>query len=202
MLQTVGAARAVKTLSEVLVEMHHWLENVAPDEMNEPASASTVAKLNEAYGGRVPEDVLKVYAWHDGGQIPDPWWELIEIDQVVRIKDLHASMPDLHEETNWWRDSWVPIGADDDGNHLCVDLDGCFDGVPGQLLVFLHDDRERRILAPSLRAYLETLLSACQDGILEFDEEEGFQTDQNQDAWTQYLTARMDGYPKMQTAGD
>ena len=190
-------------LAKMLVEMNNWLEEVAPDELdelNEPASSETVFKLNEAYGGRVPEDVLTVYAWHEGGQIPDPWWELSDIDEVIRVKELHESMADLHEHTNWWSDSWIPIGADYDGNHLCVDLDGCFDGVPGQVLVFMHDDRERKIVAPSLGAYLEVLLRACRDEVLEYHKDEGFKTDDNQDAWDDFLPTQIDGYPRKEMA--
>jgi len=192
----------VTNLSSLLTEMHDLLEGISPGELNDPASDDSLSALNEAYVGRVPEALLQVYAWHDGGQIPDPWWELSEINEVIRVKELHASMPDLYEEVNWWSDSWIPIGADDDGNHLCVDLDGCFEGVPGQVLVYLHDDSERVILAPSLGAYLEALLAACRDGILKYDEEEGFLTDDNQDAWDNFLASRSDGYPRRESAGE
>lgn len=164
-------------LAKVLAEWDDWLEEAAPGELealNEPASADAIARLNEAYCGRVPGDVVTLFAWHNGGEIPDPWWELSDIDDVIRIKELHASMPDLHERANWWSDNWIPIGADFDGNHLCVDLDGCLGGVPGQVLVYMHDDSERTIVAPSLGAYLEALLRACRDEVLVYHEEEGF----------------------------
>ena len=192
-------------LTKTLAEMQQWLEKVAPDELdelNEPATEEAIIKLNEAYAGDVHEDVLTLYGWHDGGQIPDPWWELSDIDEVIRIKGLHESMPDLHEQTNWWNNDWIPIGADEDGNHLCVDMGGCFDGAPGQVLIFMHDDSERQVVAPSLGTYLEVLLRACQEGVLEYDEEEGFATDENLDAWDEFLSSQIDGYPRQKMAGD
>ena len=186
-------------LATTLMDLHDWIEQAAADVLdglNEPASAEVLAKLNEAYGGRVPEDVLTVYAWHEGGQIPDPWWELSEIDEIVRVKELHESMPDLQALENWWSDSWIPIGADFDGNHLCVDVDGCFGGIAGQVLVYMHDEEERVIVAPSLGAYFEVLLLACRTGILDYDEDEGFMAEGNQKAWEEFLSAHLDGYPK------
>lgn len=192
-------------LTKTLAELQQWLEKVAPDELdelNEPASPEMANKLNEAYGGHVPEDVLALYAWHDGGQIPDPWWELSDIDAVIRTRELHESMPDLHEQANWWSDSWIPVAADDDGNHLCVDIDGSFDGTAGQVLIFMHDDGERQIVAPSLGVYLEVLLRACQEGVLEYDEEDGFMSDDNLDAWEDFRSTQIDGYPRVKMAGD
>ena len=188
-----------------LIELTAWLEDFAPDVLNdlgEPASAGVLAKLSDAYEGRVPDDVLAVYAWHDGGEIPDPWWELSEIDEVLRVKNLHESMPDLHAAENWWSDAWIPVGADGDGNHMCVDLDGCFDGVPGQVLVFMHDEAERNIVAPSLAAYITALLEACRAGILVCDEDEGFATDDNQKSWRDFLSTYVHGYPRTATAGE
>ena len=191
-------------LAASLIELNDWIEEFAPDvfeDLKEPASAEVISKLNEAYEGCVPEDVLTVYAWHNGGQIPDPWWEMNSIDDVIRIKQVHKSIPELYEQPNWWSDDWIPVGADFDGNHLCVDLQGCFGGVSGQVLVFMHDERERNIMAPSLGAYMEALLQACRAGVLAYDEDEGFASDNNEDSWQEFLSAHTDGYPKKETAG-
>ena len=188
-----------------LLEFSAWLEEFTPsvlDDLGDPASAAVLAKLSNSYAGRVPDDVLAMYAWHDGGEIPDPWWELSDIDEVLRIKILHESIPELRVLKNWWSDAWIPVGADGDGNHMCVDLDGCFAGVPGQVLVFMHDEIERNIVAPSLGAYIEALLEACQAGILKYDKDEGFATDDNQDSWQRFLSTRLSGYPRTATAGE
>ncbi|MDH3275341.1 MAG: SMI1/KNR4 family protein [Gammaproteobacteria bacterium] len=103
-----------------LIEFSTWLEDFTPDVLNdlgESASAEVLAKLSDSYAGRVPDDVLTVYAWHDGGQIPDPWWELSEIVEVLRVKNPHESVPDPRALENWWRDAWIPVGADGDGIH-------------------------------------------------------------------------------------
>ncbi len=192
-------------LATKLIELSAWLEEFTPDVLNdlgEPASAELLAKLSDSYAGRVPDDVLTVYAWHDGGQIPDPWWELSGIEEVLRVKNLHESIPDLRALENWWSNAWIPVGADGDGNHMCVDLDGCFDGVPGQVLVFMHDEIERSIVAPSLGAYIEALLEACQAGVLMYDRDEGFATDDNQDSWQIFLSTHLHGYPRTATAGE
>jgi cell wall assembly regulator SMI1 len=191
-------------LVEKLIELNDWIEEFAPDlleDLNEPSSSDGMAALNEVHAGRVPQDVLTVYAWHNGGQIPDPWWELNSVDEIVRIKQSHRSIPELYEQPNWWSDEWIPVGSDFDGNFLCVDLEGCFGGKPGQVLVFMHDEPERKVVAPSLGSYLEVLLQACRAGVLAYDEDEGFATDDNREAWQKFLSDHLVGYPMINKAG-
>jgi cell wall assembly regulator SMI1 len=185
-------------LSNVLDNLEAWITAEVPDLLEDlagPATEQALDLLRQAYGNDIPDDLIVLYSWHDGGDMPDPWWELSEIEEVIRTKRLHESMTDLHETANWWRDTWIPVASDGDGNHLCVDLEGSFDGIRGQVLVFMHDASERTIVAPSLFAYFDAMLQACRQGVLEWDDEEGFFTDDNQDAWQAFLDQHLDGYP-------
>jgi len=94
--------RTVTDLAATLTELDTWLQEFAPDvleELAEPASAELLAKLTESYSAPIPED----------------------------------------------------------------------------------------------GAYMEAMLEACRDGVLVYDQDEGFATDDNQSTWQEFLSANLSG---------
>ena len=49
---------------------------------------------------------------------------------------------------------WIPFATDGGGNSLAFDLDPPSGGTSGQIIVIGSDEDERRVLAPSLNAFL------------------------------------------------
>jgi cell wall assembly regulator SMI1 len=68
---------------------------------------------------------------------------------------------------NWWNDRWVPFLEGPSGDYLCVDMAAVFNGRPGQLVDFVHNDRSRAIVAPDLDTWLESYSRLLADDLLD-----------------------------------
>ncbi len=54
----------------------------------------------------------------------------------------------------YWRRGWFPFAIDGGGNAYAVDLSPVPGGTYGQIILTGSDEDERRVLAPSLTAFL------------------------------------------------
>jgi hypothetical protein len=161
-----------------------------------PASPESLARLRGRYP-HVPSDLLDFYSIADGARLSDPWWEFDTVDDTLaRAAVLDAMIgADFANWLDWWSKAWVPLGADASGNALCVDTAGLFGGAPGQVLIFMHDESARRIVAPSLGAYIERLLVATETGVICWEPDEGFWSEGNQERWDAFLSNQLPGHP-------
>jgi cell wall assembly regulator SMI1 len=72
---------------------------------------------------------------------------------------------------DWWNDKWIPIFHSGGGDYICYDSGGIFTGLHGQLIEFWHADSDRNIIAPSLDAFIESIIRYYQNTPKEaFDE--------------------------------
>lgn len=55
----------------------------------------------------------------------------------------------------WWCPKWIPLTSDGSGNHNCLDLNPAEGGIYGQIITMLHDDVERKIVAPGIKMWLQ-----------------------------------------------
>lgn len=55
----------------------------------------------------------------------------------------------------YWRPGWLPISVDGGGNSYAVDLSPAPGGTVGQIILLGPDEDQRRVLAPSLLAWLK-----------------------------------------------
>jgi cell wall assembly regulator SMI1 len=65
---------------------------------------------------------------------------------------------------DWWNPRWVPVAGNASGDAICLDLDPPPGGAVGQVIEFLHDEKDRTVLAPSLDAWLEEFATGLEDG--------------------------------------
>lgn len=59
----------------------------------------------------------------------------------------------------YWRPGWLPFSIDGGGNSYAVDLSPPPSGTYGQVIVIGSDEDERRVLAPSISAFLQFALT-------------------------------------------
>jgi hypothetical protein len=183
--------RAVLTrLSEVVTRLAGRASLV------EPASPEAIASLITKYPAATP-DVLEFYRITDGALLSDPWWEFESIARVLANARMLDGMigADFGDDADWWSARWIPVGADVSGNALCVDTAGAFGGTTGQVLIFMHDEARRRVVAPSLQSYVTSLCVATEMGVLCHDDDSGFLVDGNQERWDAFLSERQSEYP-------
>lgn len=145
----------------------------------------------------VTPDVLEFYRVTDGAELSDPWWEFESIASVLANARMLDGMidGDFGDSVDWWSAKWIPVGVDVSGNALCVDTGGSFQGNAGQVLIFMHDEARRRIVAPSFESYVTSLSAATVTGVLGYDDHDGFYLDGNHARWEEFLSARHAGYP-------
>jgi cell wall assembly regulator SMI1 len=82
---------------------------------------------------------------------------------IIRVREGDPVYPE------YWRPGWLPFSIDGGGNSYAVDLSPPTSGTYGQVIVIGSDEDERRVLAPSISAFLEIATTRR----LEFEEGEG-----------------------------
>lgn len=151
-----------------------WLEARAPELLERllpGASEADLARFEQQLGRRIPEDVRRSLAIHGGqpagsyGALGD--WALLRPDdsverwrtltQLLDAGELVDPLPDQVRGAMarvWWSASWIPIASDSAGSLLCADTAPPPAGVPGQIVLFLHNEPWREVVAESFAALL------------------------------------------------
>jgi cell wall assembly regulator SMI1 len=162
--------------------------------------------LERELGRNLPAGLRALYRWHDG-QDPDSPLAFQHDKMFMPLEAVRAARAALGEllsagefpEANWWSRAWLPILDNGSGDHLCVDLDGGFAGVPGQVVAFYHDRECRDIEFPSLEAWLEEFVVGVESKLWE---ESGTTFQPADGRPVRALRARLTpGYPREQVAG-
>ncbi|PRY13553.1 SMI1/KNR4 family protein [Kineococcus rhizosphaerae] len=153
-----------------------------------PATVDQLDAAQEHLGRPLPADVRALYLLHDGQvqhRHDDPRWAagllggepllplqdvLFHWDQWAGFEDETgldegvSSEPEGFARAKYSLRGWIPLTHDGGGNHVGIDLDPDVRGTVGQVLLFGRDDEWHRVLAPSLRSYLEQLADLLDRG--------------------------------------
>lgn len=100
------------------------------------------------------------------------------------MKQIYDTDPNIHlseggrlDQTvkdRWWVPGWIPIASNGGGDYSCLDLDPGEGGRWGQVIAFVHDDYDYRVVeAPSFRAWFDQLVEGLEKGSIVNDEEYG-----------------------------
>lgn len=165
------------------LRIERWLAQSAPEAKDCLAAGLTpeqLADLERELGAELPDQVR---AWFSrcGGQAQHqsllPRWELSRPDDVVSTWRMHASLKEdglFDDEADiqatgavraeWWNAGWIPVATDAAGNLLCIDLAPAAGGCVGQVIEWMHDWPERRVLAPSLCKFLAQIADDLDSG--------------------------------------
>lgn len=159
---------------------------------NPGASESAITAAETALGVAFPADLREYLAlangerWNSDGFIGD--WQLLELKVIVKEAramralveegsfgdNTNAATPAIKDR--WWNPQWLPIVTSGSGHFFCADLDPGPEGTVGQIILFLHDDEGRYLVAPSLRAWFARLADDFERGLYEIvADEDGYQ---------------------------
>lgn len=180
-------------MQEIWVQIESWMGANAPDALDllQPgASDAQITELEDVLSIQLPEDVKSSYRIHNGQsgygwlingreflsleRIQDEWqvWkELLDSGtfQTEEGQD-QGSEPEPGICNVWWSSKWIPLTYDGSGNHDCLDLSPAEGGTVGQIITMWHDDADRRIVAPSFRAWLTQYAEGLASGRFIFSE--------------------------------
>lgn len=173
-------------MQDLWKRLEDWLRSNAPlvyDGLRTGASDEQLEAIQARLGVRLPEDFAEAYRVHDGQHPAAPWLvnakELLSLERVADEWGVWKGLLDRGSfdftgsdggepvgpvRSDWWNPRWVPFTYDGAGNHDCLDLDPPEGGNRGQVISMWHDDPERRVLAPSFRAWFERFVEEVESG--------------------------------------
>lgn len=191
-------------MEELVTRLDCWLQANLPKEyacLLPGLSDEELISLEQVIGLPLPDEFKMLYRWKNGMGYPRPeplftgFFALMSAPEIVAIMrvmaDLEADNSDFTVWDNWWSMQWLPFTTNGAGDHECVDLTGEFSGERGQIMEFIHDNEERRILHRNLSKWLETHVEVLERGIARCDEE--YRQSRQYDA---LFAAVNPGYPK------
>jgi len=203
------AKQPAPTMPALLERLDRWLRLYRADyyEWLRPGVPEReLSSLERDLGRNLPAGFRELYRWHDG---QDPECNLplyynqmfMPLHQVQMVWAALGQLLDSGEfpEANWWSKSWLPFLDSGDGDHLCVDLDGAFGGVPGQVLMFYHDWEGRNIEFPGMDKWMEAFVPTIEAGM--WGEEEDQFKPREVEKVREFRSRVAPGYPKECAAG-
>lgn len=175
----------IKTAISTLETRYQASERVV---LNDGASEAALAQLEAHLGFSMPDDVKALYRLHDGEA---SWCGFFKGEEWLPIENVQSEYDIWHQlyqdgcfdngecdtdqgcspnsaaikPDHWWNPKWLPLTADGSGNGLMIDLDPSTDGNVGQIIQMWHDEPDRSLIAPSLRAYLEAYAQDLENGV-------------------------------------
>jgi cell wall assembly regulator SMI1 len=157
-------------------------------------------------GYNLPAGLRALYRWHDG---QDPECDAgFQYDKKLMslqdVRDVRRALCQLLEagefpEAHWWSKAWLPILDNGRGDHLCVDFEGTFSGIPGQVVLFYHDSDCRTIVAPSLEKWLEPFVLGVEQQL--WHENDGAFQPVDREQVRSLRAQFAPGYPREKAAG-
>ncbi len=169
-----------------------WLAINAPKvhaSLRPPASPEAISDAETAMGLRLPDSLRASFFIHDGQDEEAPGLingcELLSLERMVDEWSIWNELlladefEDCESESDgpvrndWWNPSWIPFTYDGAGNHHCVDLDPAPGGSMGQVIVMMHDDPYRPVIAPNFADWLEAFAEDLEAGVYVYDEDDG-----------------------------
>jgi cell wall assembly regulator SMI1 len=169
-----------------------WSRKNVPDlRFNPPADPEALAQLREALPLPIPQD-LQTYLrlsdgerWNSSGVIGN--WRLMSIEEILRQwkfmqgliaqgafdKNIGAADDSPYIKNYWWNPAWIPVVTSGNGHFFCLDTDPPEPDRFGQVLLFLHDDPARYLVASSLGAWFERIARDLESGLYFHGVDEG-----------------------------
>ncbi len=179
-------------LAKAFETIKQWSEKNLPDAaFNPPATREEINWLAENIEPRLPDDLVTFLQiangerWNSAGVIGN--WRLLEIKFIQDEWGFMAKMaqdgsfgqntgdadPSPYIKNYWWNPQWIPIVTSGSGHFFCLDTDPPEPDRFGQVILFLHDDESRYLVASSLTAWFERIARDLESGLYKFDPDEG-----------------------------
>jgi cell wall assembly regulator SMI1 len=181
-----------------LNQLEAWLKTHLPEvaaDLNAGATKEELEGLSTALGVKLPNDFLRLYAWHNGqgGRVnAGPWYGLnfLPLDRVqhecemwrqvlkesspeslASLASRMKSTPPGYVKRQYANDRWIPFAYDWGGNYLGVDLSPDEYGTYGQVINFGRDEERKIAVSPSVGAFITWMVSELGTGNFNIKEE-------------------------------
>lgn len=204
------------TSHTIIKRLDAWLELHRPvyhRQLNRPASAQTIARLEKHVGQPLPAAFKALLQWKNGQRLD--CYEALQFNRsFMSVADILEARSDLNalldagdfERANWWSKQWVPFLDNGGGDLLVIDLEGSFGGKPGQILEFWHDETWRTIVHASFEAWLGAFVASLEAGLWKViaaaDDDDADEFEPRSDRALAQFTAKLNpGYPLRKLAG-
>ena len=162
-----------QSIPDLLARLEKWLKKNRPRFIKGlPPGANKVQLdgLQRELNLTLPADLRQLLSWHDGqgedfiGRFEQDWM-LMSCDQIIAAKG------DLDHEagSTGWNSVWIPFLDNDAGDFLCLDTSQPNAPVRG----FWLGEKEHKIVAPSLGAWLGDFVDNVEKGNYQEDPERG-----------------------------
>jgi cell wall assembly regulator SMI1 len=166
--------------------IERWLTAHAPSilaDMLPGASDTEIRAAQQQFGCTFPQEVREWFALHNGARSCCllEYWDLYSLAEMVAswrsLKSIYDSgfFNEFHSEpqgpirTEWWHPAWIPLTGEPGGDHLCLDLAPAQGGCVGQIILWVHDDSLRQIVAPTFSAWFAQLADGLEAGVYKLD---------------------------------
>lgn len=158
-----------------------------------PLTEAEIQALEKKYKTEVPAELRELYRWKNGQRFDDNTKSLFGNKTFMTLEEALMNRDELNDLTtseqtedqfkirNWWRVSWIPVFENGGGDYLCFDTEGTFTGKPGQIVDYYHSETYRRVVSPSLSAFLEAIVNVVDKNVEDEDD---------------YTRAHYAGYPR------
>lgn len=160
--------------SDLIPRLDRWLATNRADyyaKLRPGATPKALKAFDSRFAVKLPSEFRELYQWRNGQADNASLQYNLMFSSLEEIADTKEMLDGMigsdFEDPKWWRRGWVPFLANGGGDHWCVDLTAEDGGVPGQVLVFYHDEAYRGIRFPSLDAWLRNLVESMENGSLE-----------------------------------
>jgi len=194
-------------LNEILKRLEAYLKEnrrVYFDGLDSGICEEGKSKFERQFNFKVPDELSKLLMWRNGKK--DAFngafqfnMSLMSLDEIIESKKLTDKLLDEghFDVENWWSKSWIPFMCNGAGSNVCIDIEGSFGGVKGQVIEFWCNDFDRTISYPSLTAFFNTYVTALEFGYFELETYGGWDIKEcKYDEWEKLKSEFNPGYPK------
>lgn len=195
-------------MTTLIERLDKWLAENRPEyyqQLNPGLTEEELSNLEANIENPLPDDLKEFLRWRNGQGLRNFKsiyynYQLMDADDIADSAGVNNDMLANGEfsKPNWWNPKWIPFLSNGGGDYYCIDLVGSFNGTPGQVIEFNHDYEGRDIQHPSFAAWFQTLVEACEQEHLEYDE---YGMQPNSDEFDTLYARINPGYPISREAG-
>ena len=169
----------VKTLWKRIKKAMAPISEMTLSSLRAGASADELAAAADAMALRLPRDLRDSLGVHDGQHDDVPLFEgytLLSVERITAEWRVFSTLlddgafegksadADEGVQAQWWHPGWVPIAGNGGGDFYCVDTAPAKGGKKGQVVLLIHDDASRALVAESFRQWLQDFTMELEQG--------------------------------------
>jgi cell wall assembly regulator SMI1 len=158
---------------ELIGRLDQWLRLHRPDyhsQLQPGARGQELDQFEEHFALKLPVSFRMLYEWRNGQREEcsaslEHNRMFLSLESITSTKEtLDGMIGEDFGRPEWWRIEWVPFLANGGGDLLCLDLASTVREIPARVIAFWHDGDDRSVKHPSLKVWLNRLVSSMEDG--------------------------------------